>query len=154
MMTKADFLNLLNKRWQELLDSFAGLDPQQMLIPGVVGTWTVKDVLGHVTSWEQETLSTLPEILAGNPAPVYSQLYGSIDALNAYMVLLKNRQTLEEVLSDLEKVHSKLLQFLEEAAPALFLDENPFLIRLSMDTTEHYPEHAQAIRDWRASKGF
>jgi len=93
-MTKADFLNLLNKRWQELLDSFAGLDPQQMLIPGVVGTWTVKDVLGHVTSWEQETLSTLPEILAGNPAPVYSQLYGSIDALNAYMVLLKNRQTL------------------------------------------------------------
>jgi len=70
------------------------------------------------------------------------------------MVLLKNRQTLEEVLSDLEKVHSKLLQFLEEADPALFLDENPFLIRLSMDTTEHYPEHAQAIRDWRASKGF
>jgi len=154
MMTKADFLNLLNKRWQELLDSFAGLDPQQMLIPGVVGTWTVKDVLGHVTSWEQETLSTLPEILTGNPAPVYSQLYGSIDALNAYMVLLKNRQTLEEVLSDLEKVHSKLLQFLEEADPALFLDENPFLIRLSMDTTEQYPEHAQAIRDWRASKGF
>jgi len=43
---------------------------------------------------------------------------------------------------------------LEEADPALFLDENPFLIRLSMDTTEHYPEHAQAIRDWRASKGF
>ncbi|HOG77183.1 MAG: DinB family protein [Chloroflexi bacterium] len=153
-MNKVEFMKLLEARWQELTASTDGLEPYQMLIPGVVGTWSVKDILGHVTSWEQETLSTLPEILAGKPAPVYSQIYGSIDTFNAYMVMARNRQTLEEILANLEKVHGRLLRFLEEADPTQFLEETPFLIRLSMDTTEHYPEHAEAIRAWRARRGL
>jgi hypothetical protein len=153
-MNKANFLDILNQRWQEFLSSIEGLSPEQMTLPGVSGTWSVKDIIGHVTSWEQETLSTLPDILAGQPAPVYSQLYGSIDALNAYMVLVKNRQSLQEVLDNLHKVHTKLLQFLEEADPTQFADGTPFFVRLSMDTSEHYPEHTRTICAWRARKGL
>ncbi|MEN6555816.1 MAG: maleylpyruvate isomerase N-terminal domain-containing protein [Anaerolineaceae bacterium] len=153
-MHKSDYLNVLQQRWQEFLDSIVGLSPEQMKLPGVCGTWSVKDIIGHVTSWEQETLSTLPAILAGGSAPVYSQLYGSIDALNAYMVLGKNRQDLDEVLENLHKVHAKLLKFLEEVDPAQFSEETPFLVRLSMDTSEHYPEHSAAVLSWRAMQGL
>jgi len=153
-MNKANFLDILNQRWQEFLSSIEGLSPEQMMLPGVSGTWSVKDIIGHVTSWEQETLSTLPDILAGQPAPVYSQLYGSIHALNAYIVRVKTRQSLPELLDNLHKVHAKLLNFLEEADPAQFTYESPFLIRLSMDTSEHYPEHTLAICAWRARTGL
>ena len=151
-MNKAEFLKAITQRWQDFLTSIDGLSPEQMKLPGVIGSWSVKDILGHVTSWEQETLSTLPGIEAGKPAPVYSQLYGSIDALNAYMVLAKDRQSLDEVLENLHKVHAKLLQFIEEADPAYFVEETPFLVRLSMDTSEHYPEHTEAILSWRAKQ--
>ena len=149
-MNKVEFMKLL-ARWQELQHP-DGLEPPN----AYRGGWHLvsEGHPGHVTSWEQETLSTLPEILAGKPAPVYSQIYGSIDTFNAYMVMARNRQTLEEILANLEKVHGRLLRFLEEADPTQFLEETPFLIRLSMDTTEHYPEHAEAIRAWRARRGL
>ncbi|MEL7645427.1 MAG: DinB family protein [Anaerolineaceae bacterium] len=151
-MNKSDYFETLQLRWQEFLDSISGLSPEQMKLPGVSGTWSVKDIVGHVTSWEQETLSSLPGILAGKPSPVYSQLYGSIDALNAYMVLVKSRQSLDEVLQNLHKVHAQLLKFLEEADPAQFEEETPFVVRLSIDTSEHYPEHTEAVLSWRAKQ--
>ena len=66
----------------------------------------------------------------------------------------QNRQSFQEVLDNLHKVHTKLLQFLEEADPTQFADGTPFFVRLSMDTSEHYPEHTLAICAWRARKGL
>ena len=41
-----------------------------MVEPGVVGNWSVKDVLAHVTTWEEEAQKYLPAILEGRRPPI------------------------------------------------------------------------------------
>jgi hypothetical protein len=43
---------------REALDAFlAGLGPDDLLAPDVVGEWSVKDVLSHLAAWEQLLLT-------------------------------------------------------------------------------------------------
>ena len=62
-----------------------GLSDAELMEPGVTGAWSVKDIIPHVTGWEEEALTHLPLILAGGRPPRYSVRYGGIDAFNAQM---------------------------------------------------------------------
>jgi len=81
----SQLLKRLDTRWQELLASYAGLSETELGEPGVTGTWSVKDIVAHVTAWEAEALTHLPEILVGRKPPRYSVTHGGIDAFNAQM---------------------------------------------------------------------
>ncbi len=76
-------MQTIGERWDELLASVEGLSDENMLEPGVVGTWSVTDILAHVTTWEEEALKHLPEIAAGKPQQRYKDVYGGLDAFNA-----------------------------------------------------------------------
>ncbi len=54
-MKKAQVLEKLDQTWAEFQGSFAGLSESQMAQPGVTGEWSVKDILAHVTAWEEES---------------------------------------------------------------------------------------------------
>jgi len=58
-MTKQQLLDRLENAWADLQASFAGLSEAQMTQPGVTGDWSVKDILAHVTTWEEEALRML-----------------------------------------------------------------------------------------------
>ena len=83
-MKKQQVLQKLEQAWMGLQESHAGLSDAQLREPGVLGEWSVKDILAHVTAWEEEALKALPLILAGGRPPRYIQ-YGGIDAFNAQM---------------------------------------------------------------------
>ena len=81
-MDKQQLLKQLETAWAGLEESYAGLSDSQLTEPGVMGTWSVKDILAHVTTWEEEALKYLPLIITGGRPPRYMQ-YGGIDAFNA-----------------------------------------------------------------------
>ena len=54
----------------------------RLVAPNVVDDWSVKDILAHVTTWEEEALKHLPLIIAGRTPP-RSAAQGGIDAFNA-----------------------------------------------------------------------
>src|SRR5258708_14953950 len=83
-MDKQQLLKQLEKAWAGLEESYAGLLDSQLTEPGVMGTWSVKDILAHVTTGEEEALKYLPLIIKGGRPPRYIQ-YGGIDAFNAKM---------------------------------------------------------------------
>jgi len=56
------------------------LSDAQLMKPGVTGDWSVRDILAHVSTWEEEALTHLPLILEGGTPPRYSVRYGGIDA--------------------------------------------------------------------------
>lgn len=68
-MTRAQVLRRLDKAWGALKDSYAGLSDSQLIKPGVTGAWSVRDILAHVTTWEEEALKYLPLILEGGKPP-------------------------------------------------------------------------------------
>ena len=101
-------LKQLEAAWTALGESYAGLRDSQLVEPGVVEDWSVKDILAHVTTWEQEALQHLPLILAGGTPPRYAA-QGGIDAFNARATEDGRRVSLAEVLRRREEIHARLL---------------------------------------------
>jgi hypothetical protein len=120
-----------------------------MTQPGVTGDWSVKDILAHVTTWEEETLKHLPFIMQGGRPPRYSVQYGGINAFNALMAEQKRGLALSDTLRQLDETHRRLIDYIERAPDEQFTTETRFRRRLRLDTYSHYPEHGRAIRAWR-----
>jgi hypothetical protein len=148
-MKKQRLLNKLEQAWESFKESYAGLSDDKLVEPGVTGDWSVKDILAHVSWWEEEALKHLPEILQGVQPPRYSVAYGGIDAFNAQMTERKRSLPLTEVREQLDKTHSRLVEYIQSVPEEQFTSETRFRRRLRLDTYSHYPIHAQAIREWR-----
>jgi hypothetical protein len=153
-MNRSQLLQRLDQAWQAFRASYAGLSDAQLVEPGVTGDWSVKDLIAHVTWWEEEALTHLPEILGGIRPPRYSTQYGGIDAFNAQMAELKRHLSLAEVLRQMEDTHLRLVVYLREVPEEHFVQESRFRRRVRLDTYSHYPIHTQAIRAWRAQHGI
>ena len=129
--------------------SYAGLSEPDLLEPGVTKAWSVRDIIAHVTTWEEEALKHLPAILDGRRPPRYSVTYGGIDAFNALMTTTKARLSLAEVFRQQEEIHRQVIGAVERAPDDQLVRETRFRRRLRLDTYDHYPKHTEAIRRWR-----
>lgn len=145
----ARMLDQLDAAWRDFQDAYAGLTDEQVLIPGVTGAWSVRDLIAHVTWWDEETITHLPLILRDEPLPRYSRMYGGIDAFNALMTEKKRGLSLAEVRGEFVETHQRLVSFIESVPPAAIVARPRFRHRLKLDTFGHYPIHAADIRAWR-----
>ncbi len=150
-MNRAQLLTRLDKAWQSLTTSYAGLSDSELMTPGVTGAWSIRDIIAHVTSWEEEALAYLPLILTGGKPPRYSVTYGGIDAFNARMTDQKRNFPLSEVLRQRDHIHGRLVEFVRSVQENQFVRETSFRRRLRLDTYGHYLKHAEAVRRWRKS---
>jgi hypothetical protein len=148
-MSRADLLKRVEARWQELLDAYEGLSAAAMAEPGVTGTWSVKDIVAHVTVWEAEALAHLPVVLAGKRPPRYSVMHGGINAFNALMTQRNRDLPLRDVLRQRDATHRRLLGFIQRVPESECRGDTRFRRRLRLDTYGHYAVHTKAIRAWR-----
>lgn len=152
-MDRTQLLKRLDKAWEALQESYAGMSDAELLEPGVAGSWSVRDVIAHVTWWEEEALTHLPLILTGKRPPRYSVTHGGIDAFNAKMTERKKDLALAEVLRQRDDTHRRLIALIDSVPDDQLTSETRFRRRLRLDTYGHYPKHARAIRKWRERLG-
>jgi hypothetical protein len=150
-MNREQLLHRIETTWAAFQESYAGLSDAELTEPGVVEAWSVKDILAHVTTWEEEALKYLPLIIEGGRPPRYVT-YGGLDAFNAMMTELKRELSLDEVRTQLDETHQRLLDYIETVPEEEYRRETRFRHRLRLDTYSHYPLHSEAIRAWRAAK--
>jgi len=148
-MDRQQLLKRLDEAWEAFKDSYAGLPDADLLEPGVIKAWSIRDIIAHVTTWEEETLTCLSAILEGRRPLRYSTMYGGIDAFNALMTARKKDRSLEEVLTQQDAVHRRVVGLLERVPEKQLAGESRFRRRLRLDTYGHYRHHADAIRRWR-----
>ena len=148
-MNTRQVLERLDRAWADFQESYAGLSDARLLVPGVQGRWSVRDIIAHVTWWEEEALRHLPLVREGGRPPRYSVTYGGIDAFNALMTEQRKHLTLADVLRQQGDVHARLVDYVDAAPEELYARETRFRRRLRLDTFGHYPLHARAIREWR-----
>ena len=134
--------------------SYAGLSNSQVTEPGVAGDWSVKDIIAHVSWWEEEALRHLPSIIAGERPPRYSTIYGGIDAFNAMMAEQKRDLSLSDVLRQQVDTHRRLVESILSVPEDQFARETRFRRRLRLDTYGHYPIHTASIREWRQQRSL
>jgi hypothetical protein len=149
MTIRLRLLARFDDAWAAFTSSYAGLSESQLLEPGVVGPWSVRDIIAHVTTWEEEALKHLPGILAGRRPPRYSVTYGGIDAFNAMMGARKMDVSLAEVFRQQAAVHRRVVALIARTPEKALASGTRFRNRLRLDTYGHYARHAKAILRWR-----
>ena len=152
-MNTRQVLAKLDAAWTDFENAWADLPESRLLAPGVAGKWSVRDIIAHVTWWDEEALTHLPLIREGGTPPRYATKYGGIDAFNARRTEERRDLSLAEVLRRHDAVHARLVDYVSGTPDELFATETRFRRRLRLDTYGHYPKHARAIRAWRERGG-
>jgi hypothetical protein len=147
--TRERLMVTMARNWDALLASIEGLTDEAMVRPGVVEQWSVKDILAHITTWEEEGLHHLPTVAQGRKAPTYASKYGSLDGFNALKFEENQRRSLDEVLARLDETHARLLAYLDTVPDELLHSKERFRNRLKWDSYSHYAMHAKHIRERR-----
>jgi hypothetical protein len=90
------------------------LDEDTALRPGLgSGEWSVKDLLGHLTSWEEHALGAIDAWLREVTPPVFEVLGRlGLGGLNRQTLEAKRSLPYATVLADFESVHARLLDAL------------------------------------------
>jgi len=154
LVERRQLLKRVDRAWEAFNESYAGLSDAELTETGVTGAWSVRDILAHVTTWEEEALKHLPLILKGGAPPRYSVQYGGLDAFNARTTEQKQSLSLSEVRDQLAATHRRLVEFIQSAPDHQLIGDTRFRRRLRLDTYSHYPIHAEAIRQWRQRQGI
>jgi hypothetical protein len=137
----------------------AALSEEQMLLPGVVDDWTMKDVLAHISAWERMFMSWI-ESLMRDETPDRPEFFSQewTDRVNASVYEENRDRPLADILRESQASHEAVLAFIERMTDAELFDQQHFpwakgramapWLRANAD--EHYDEHREQIIAWRA----
>jgi hypothetical protein len=142
MNRKASLLRLIQMEHTQLEALLTTLNEEQLLRPNVTGSWTVKDVLAHLTWWEQAMIS---EVLSGVELdPGLGGQPWSSERANVLMVEAKRETPLSEVLAAFHDSYQQILQMVEGLTEADLTNDERYT-HLANNTGNHYAEHRRWI---------
>lgn len=108
---KAELLKDIDSEHRRLEKTLALLTQKDMTQRGVVGEWSVKDILAHLSAWEQLFLRWYRAGLQGgraekNPVGMSTK---AIDALNLEIFNQYRRTSLKHVLTQFQNSYQQIL---------------------------------------------
>jgi hypothetical protein len=158
-LDKEEILARIRTERRRLEQNLVLLDEAQLIRPGVVGDWSVKDILAHLADWERRFLlwyqagqrGEVPEI----PAPGLS--WAQLDLLNQRIYEANRDRPLAEVLATFRRSYRDTITAIE-AIPEeeifaagryawVGVDNNLVDVILA-NTANHYRWAKTAIRAW------
>jgi len=155
-MTKDELIKKIETEWDNLQAALDGLTEEQMHQPGVVGEWSIKDVLAHIAACQTLLITTLfkaekgvtPDIIEGGTM---------VDQQNEKFYREMKDRSFDQVWDDLDASYHQILSRLEGWKEKDLFDPKrfkwmkgaPFAEYIAGDSYEHYAEHAAQIREWR-----
>ena len=159
-MNKTEILAALKDERENFLQAIAGLPDDVLATEPVLGEWTIKDLLSHLTIWESELVTLLAFTRQGQ-RPNIKSLTGSIDDLNAQWHAEYKNRPLDRALADFHGVRKQTTRQVEsltdkELAESKYpwLKGEPLWKWIAEDSFGHEAEHAAPIREWRERFGW
>jgi hypothetical protein len=159
-MPKSDVVEDLKNARADFLSALEGLTPEQMMRPGVVGFWSIKDILSHLVAWESEVVTALNQ--AQNKKMPSILKIEDIDEWNEEQYHANARRLLDPAWVDFEGVHRMLIKMIEDYNERDFTDNRrypwmegePLAYLIEENATMHERDHAADIRAWREREGI
>jgi hypothetical protein len=171
-MTKQQFISklLLERDKFELLLNRIGY-ARRMTLKGVVGKWSIKDILTHIWAYEQYMADRMLEITHNQPYfPCKTQT--ALDAFldefgypdfgsplldenypNDWLIEKYTNVSLDDVIAQELQAFSSIITTLEKTTEDLIARHNLYN-RIIKHTYEHYHEHTHDIRHWLKTNGI
>lgn len=157
-MKKSKILRNLTDSHDKFFRVIEGLSDEAMQVPGVVGNWSVKDIMAHISRWEAEMVKMLWQLQEGQ-RPDYDQFFNrNIDDLNAQWQKEMASRTLSQAIADFNAVRKQTIRRVEAFSdedlsdPDRFPDlkGQPIENWIAENSFEHEAEHAAQIKLWRS----
>lgn len=138
-----------SRKEREALENFLSLlSPEQMTEPGMLGEWSVKDVLAHLYEWEQMVLGWLAASQRGESPHVPAEGYkwNQLPALNEVIREKHSRRTLDELLPMFRNSYEQVMTTVEKLSeedlltPGLYpwMNKNTLAAYFVSCTSSHY----------------
>ena len=152
-VAKVDVERELLGAWEALgsaVDSFSDMELEQ---PGVVESWSIKDLLGHIAFWAQQAAANLQLIAADRANEVRRPSdEKAMDEWNEREWRLRRERPLSDVREEWLESFQGAMQALA-ALPSERMEEKlkgyTTLKLFAEDTYEHYKEHLAHLTAWR-----
>jgi uncharacterized protein (TIGR03083 family) len=161
-MTKAKILSELRAAradWKALLIE---VGEARMTEPGAAGTWSVKDVLAHLSGYARWFVNASEAHFRGENPPTDGTEGMDEETLNQHFYNQSKDKPLAEILAEWRRVSDRLVEVVERHEEAFLIEPQkfpgapePVLVWeiLKGDNYGHAREHAQAVREWLAKTG-
>jgi hypothetical protein len=149
---------------QRMLDAITPLSPAQMLEPRLSHGRSVKDVLAHLTWWDQWLLFTLPADQSTlhtpiSPPPLVGQIPATndwVEEMNAKVYAYNHPRALSIIQAEFTATRHHLLERVAHLSVADLYDPNGLaaligrpVAPLILGIYEHYEEHAHELEQLR-----
>jgi hypothetical protein len=164
-------LRRLTDAKDRLIDSIAGINPGVFSNERVVGNWTIKDIIGHIVTWNQEFRKDIKLILR-SVHPGYRRLISpnnEFNQWNQYWISRKRNWTWQRIWDDYCRDYKETVQLIEKLGSKDFRKrgvtpwkrsaiKKPAVPNITdMDSIEtlitfhwrHSNEHVRIIEKWR-----
>ena len=146
MTDREGVLRAMDSAWSELKSAIALVPHDRVDVPGVVGPWSVKDLIGHVATWDQEALQALRRYLSDRDAKALVT-WPDVDDFNARETARKRDTSLAELRRQLDETHLQVVELVSGLAEAEFASSE-VEARIRIDTYDHYADHTGQIIRW------
>lgn len=113
-MNREDLLEELDKVREELLVTLEALPDEALRRPGVMGDWSVADLLAHMVAWESEMVTALLRVDQGKTPARLIAAFDDIDGYNARRYQENKERDLDRIFEDLPGVRIQLEEWLAE----------------------------------------
>ncbi len=99
---------------QTLLRSIEGVEPWEWEVPGAVGTWSIKDILSHLTSYERLIGEVLGSFLGEGLGPYATQIMElGGHGFNERQVADRAQRSPEEIVGEYREAYEQSERILE-----------------------------------------
>ncbi len=138
-----------NQAWHDFLLSLTGMTKEQLSSPKTIGLWSVKDIMAHITAWEDIFLEACEEYLEGTVPQIFELNWREEgDAINADLWEEFKDITIPEAWSNLNETHLRYMQALNSD----ILMGEPDMKNLAEEIGhKHYMHHAKKVREYSAT---
>ncbi len=151
----AKILRAERARWNALLDQ-VGLD--RMDVPGVEGDWSVKELVAHLTWYEQAVVEGAMQVASTGTFKRRRPEGMGLDEMNARIAAQAHDRSAEEALAEAREVFDRLLTVIEFVPQDILNDPKrlglpgdvvPWMA-VANNSYAHYRQHEPALRAWVA----
>ncbi len=156
---KAELLANIQAGYDQLEALLASLSEAQMTIPGVNGSWSVKDNLAHLSVWQSYQAARQEGILNGIEPPDPAPGLETEDEENEYFYQQYKDRPLAEVLADFRASYQRVLAATEALSWEVLNEPFPWADNYVPvggytmgNTYRHYEEHREMIQRWLESR--
>ena len=88
--------------------------------PGACGTWSVKDILAHLTSYEEVLVDILSVFVGRHATPYLDKFTGLGGQFNDSEVERRRGRTIKEILDEFSDAHAQTMSLAAQIRPEQF----------------------------------